>query len=89
MVRYAAWNNNLQYSTWIIPVPFGLSFFDTDAKNYYDEKIPTVSYVTMPIYLYDLIDTPDKVAKDLLKPIAETFIDVVNDIDKTPSWLLK
>jgi hypothetical protein len=43
----------------------------------------------MPIYLYDLIDTPDKVAKDLLKPIAQTFIDVINDIDKTPSWLLK
>jgi len=89
MVRYAAWNNNLQYSTWIIPVPFGLDFFDTDAKNYYDEGIPTVSYVTMPLYLYDIIDTPDKVAKDLLKPIAETFIDIVKTIDKTPSWLLK
>lgn len=43
----------------------------------------------MPLYLYDLIDAPDKAAKDLLEPIAETFIEVVKNIDETPSLLLK
>lgn len=87
--RYAAWDNGIQNSTWIVPIPFGIPGFPTDARNYYDEGIPIVSFISAPQYVYDLIDTPDKVAKGLLQPVAKTFLDIVEYVDATPSFWLR
>ena len=48
----------------------------TDADMFYQTGCPIVSLVSAPIYLYDNIDTVDKVAKDELRPTAECFSDI-------------
>lgn len=45
----------------------------TDADMYYQLDVPIVSLISGPLYLYDNCDTADKIAKDQLKPTAETF----------------
>jgi len=49
----------------------------TDADLFAAEGVPVVSFISAPVYLYDNIDTLDKVAVDELRPTAETFADII------------
>jgi len=49
----------------------------TDADMFYAEGVPIISLISGPIYLYDNMDTIDKVAKDELKPTAQAYADII------------
>ena len=49
----------------------------TDADEFYQEGIPVVNLISGPIYLYDTIDTVDKIAKEALSPTVSTMSDIV------------
>lgn len=48
-----------------------------DSDMYYQEGVPIISLISGPIYLYDKMDTIDKVPKEELRPVAETFADII------------
>ncbi|MCD8150831.1 MAG: M28 family peptidase [Clostridiales bacterium] len=49
----------------------------TDANDFYQQGIALVSLISAPIYLYDMIDTADKIEKDALVPTVETLSDIL------------
>ena len=49
----------------------------TDADEFYQEGTPVVNLISGPVYLYDTIDTADKIAKDQLNPTAYTMSDIL------------
>ncbi len=55
----------------------------TDASAYFVEGIPTVSYISGPIYLLDENDTVDKVAVEKLQPVASALADIIMRLDET------
>lgn len=63
---------------------FGIGM-PTDASFTCAARVPTVSLIAAPIYLYDEADTIDKVAKDKLQPVAKVFADLLRAMDKTPA----
>ncbi|MBU1168508.1 MAG: M28 family peptidase [Proteobacteria bacterium] len=69
-------------------IPWGDDEMESDALYYHEIDIPIVSLISAPLYLYDIIDTMDLVAKDQLVPVACALADIITTIDKTPtSWL--
>lgn len=50
--------------------------------------VPTASLISGPVYLYDQADATDKVAQDQLVPVAQTFADFIEAIDRTPSAMI-
>lgn len=57
----------------------------TDADMFYQVGVPIISLVSGPIYLYDNLDTIDKVPMEELRPTAETFADIVWRLTKLSS----
>lgn len=57
----------------------------TDASGWVILGVPTVSFISGPLYLYDAADTVDKVLKDELNKVAATFIQITDAIDAAPS----
>lgn len=57
----------------------------TDADMYLIEGVPIISAITAPIYLYDNLDTADMIAKEELRPTAETFSDIVWRLMELPT----
>jgi len=55
----------------------------TDASAYFVEGVPTVSYISGPIYLLDENDTLDKVAIEKLEPVASALADLIMRVDAT------
>lgn len=49
----------------------------TDADEFYQQGLPVVNLISGPIYLYDNIDTIDKVAKEALRPTALAMSDIL------------
>lgn len=56
----------------------------TDASFVYDAGIPTISFISGPVYLYDKADTLDKVYKNDLAPVAGAFADIIDALATTP-----
>ena len=56
-----------------------------DATMVYQEGVPIISLISGPIYLYDNIDTIDKIAKGALRPTAEAFSDIVWRLMELPA----
>lgn len=56
-----------------------------DSSDFLSVGVPVMAFVGAPLYLYDDIDTPDKVAKDELGRVARAFVDVVNQVSRLPS----
>ncbi len=54
----------------------------TDVSGLMQAGVPTVSLISGPMYMYDEADTLDKVAKDQLQPVAGTFIDIIDGLDR-------
>ena len=61
----------------------------SDADMIYQEDVPIISMISAPIYLYDNCDTVDKICKEELLPVAETFADIIWRVDDTPTEKLK
>ncbi|MFI6523058.1 M28 family peptidase [Spirillospora sp. NPDC050679] len=57
----------------------------TDASLVYDAGVPTISFISGPLYLYDKADTLDKVHKSDLAPVAEAFADIIDHLAATPT----
>lgn len=53
----------------------------TDVSGLMQAGVPVVSLISGPAYMYDEQDTLDKVAKDQLRPVANTFANVVDGLD--------
>ncbi|MFT4048456.1 MAG: M28 family peptidase [Solirubrobacterales bacterium] len=53
----------------------------TDVCGLMIAGVPTVSLISGPMYMYDEQDTLDKVATDQLRPVANTFRNIVDDLD--------
>ncbi|WP_353253971.1 M28 family peptidase [Salinisphaera sp. PC39] len=60
----------------------------TDAGFICAAGVPTASLISGPIYLYDIADTLDKVAREDLVPMTEAFIGLIEAIDETPTELI-
>jgi hypothetical protein len=56
----------------------------TDASFALISGIPTVSLIAGPAYMYDEQDTLDKIDKAQLRPVAQAFAELVNDLDPVP-----
>jgi hypothetical protein len=56
----------------------------TDADFIYRAGVPTISFVSGPVYLYDKADTIDKVYKPDLVPVAHAFADIIDRLAVTP-----
>ncbi|RZK99478.1 MAG: M28 family peptidase [Rubrivivax sp.] len=56
-----------------------------DSSDFLRAGVPVIALVGAPLYLYDDIDTPDKVAKDELGRVAQAFVDVVRKVSQLPS----
>jgi hypothetical protein len=61
----------------------------TDAAFASMTGIPTVSYISGPVYLYDDMDTLDKVDVGQLVPVAASFVDIIDRFDVTSASALK
>ncbi len=61
----------------------------TDAAGISMVGVPTASFVSGPIYLYDDMDTIDKVDKEQLQPVAAAFVDIIDRFDITSARALK
>ncbi len=56
-----------------------------DATMVFQAGVPIISLISGPIYLYDNIDTTDKIAKEDLRPTVETFSDIVWRLMELPA----
>ncbi|MBJ7473077.1 MAG: M28 family peptidase [Solirubrobacteraceae bacterium] len=61
----------------------------TDASYGSAMGVPTASFVSGPIYLYDDMDTIDKVDQAQLRPVTAAFVDIVDRFDVTTARALK
>ena len=61
----------------------------TDAAFAAITGIPTVSYISGPVYLYDDMDTLDKIDVGQLRPVAAAFVDIIDRFDTTAASALK
>lgn len=60
----------------------------TDASAYFGEGVPTISYISGPIYLLDENDTLDKVAVDMLQPVTSVLADIITKLDEMSGKVL-
>ena len=50
----------------------------TDAANFYPAGVPIVSYLVAPFYLFDAMDTLDKIHRPSLVPVTRAAIRIIN-----------
>ncbi len=58
--------------------------FPADGSSIYAAGVPTMNYISAPIYLLNGEDTLDKVDRQQLVPVASTFARVIQAIDPVP-----
>lgn len=63
----------------------GGSGLPADSSGFYQLGLPVMGLVGIPLYLYDDIDTPDKVNPDDLHQVATFFTDVIDGMSALPS----
>ena len=61
----------------------------TDSSGVSQVGIPTASFISGPIYMYDEIDTIDKIDEPQLRPVAAAFVDIIDRFDVTSASALK
>jgi len=57
----------------------------TDAGDFNRAGFTIISLISPPLYIYDIADTPDKVAVNQLNPVATAFADIIEAIGKAPA----
>jgi hypothetical protein len=55
-----------------------------DTNSLWATGLPVVSHLGVPTYMYDEIDTLDKVDRDQLQPTVAAFVDIIRGLDKLP-----
>ena len=50
----------------------------TDAANFYPAGVPIVNYLVAPFYLFDAMDTLDKIHRPSLVPVTRAAIRIIN-----------
>lgn len=65
--------------------PLQFTGIPTDVSGLLKAGIPTVSLIAGPAYMYDEQDTLDKVAFNELRPVANTFANIIDAIDNSYS----
>ena len=80
-VKDAVIKHDLQ-RTLILPTdnPLGVA---TDGRPFDDVKLPVISIASAPFYIYNPIDTLDKLAVEEFEPVTKAFIDIIQSLDKT------
>jgi hypothetical protein len=76
-VREAIEAEDLRRSYILPPTAFGEKP-TTDAADFHLAGVPLVNYLTAPFYLFDAMDTLDKVHRPSLVPISRAAIRIVN-----------
>jgi hypothetical protein len=67
---------------------FGDDGIPTDAAYVLAAGVPTVSLISGPLYLYDDVDTLDKIDVEQLAPVARSFADLIDAADTArPAWI--
>ncbi len=61
----------------------------TDASFVSMYGIPTISFISGPIYMYDDIDTIDKVDERQLVPVNAAFVDIIGRLQRLPAEQLR
>jgi len=51
--------------------------------------VPTIHFIAAPPHQFTPEDSPDKVAVEQLRPITAAYINIISQIDATPSWELR
>lgn len=74
--------------TAVIPAN-GAKGIPTDASFLVPTKVPVISLVSGPIYLYDEDDTMDKVARNELRPVAKAFAQIIDRLDDVPASAMR
>ncbi len=79
-VKNAVIKHDLQRSL-ILPTdnPLGVA---TDGKPFDEVQVPVISLASAPFYIYNPIDTIDKLAVDIFEPMTNAFIDIIHSLDK-------
>ncbi|MCD2498091.1 MULTISPECIES: M28 family peptidase [Microbacterium] len=70
------------------PLEFFAGGIPTDASFTLVSGVPTVSLISGPLYLYDDVDTIDRIDVDQLAPVARFFTDVIDDAERRRGSLL-
>ena len=75
-------------STLLFPTvtPLGVP---TDAGPLSLERFPVVSYISGPVYLFDSADTLERVPRDQLLPLANLYIDFIENMNRYPDFMLR
>ncbi|MBN2462080.1 MAG: hypothetical protein JXB43_00595 [Dehalococcoidia bacterium] len=76
------------YGTLLFPTvtPLGVP---TDAGPLSREGFPVVSYISGPVYLFDAADTLERVPRDQLVPLANLYIDFIENMNRYPDFMLR
>ena len=79
-VKDAVIKHDLQRSL-ILPTdnPLGVA---TDGRPFHDENLLVISLASAPFYIYNPIDTIDKLALEEFEPVTKAFIDIIQSLDK-------
>lgn len=79
-VKNAVIKHDLQRSL-ILPTdnPLGVA---TDGKPFDEVELPVISLASAPFYIYNPIDTMEKLAVDVFEPMTNAFIDIIQSLDK-------
>jgi len=83
LVTQAVERHNLE-RTVVLPT-YTILGVPTDAGDFNRRGFTVISLISPPLYIYDSIDTPDKVAFDQLNPVAQAFADIIVSIDRAPA----
>jgi len=67
--------------TMILPTdnPLGVA---TDGAPFHDANLPVISLASAPFYIYNPIDTIEKLAVEEFEPVTRAFIDIIQSLDK-------
>lgn len=57
----------------------------TDSDFNHRAGLPVISLISAPMYLYDRLDTLDKIQRDQLVPVADAFARIIEGLDTLPA----
>jgi hypothetical protein len=77
--------NDLRRTAILNANPLQATGIPTDVSGLLMAGVPTVSLISGPVYMYDEADTLDKVPVDQLRPVANTFANIIDAIDNANS----
>ena len=83
LVKEAVVRRNLEGAV-LVSSDYDPNELGADTSSLWAAGIPVVSHLGVPTYLYDDIDTVDKVAQDQLRPTVEAFIDILEGLEDLP-----